>query len=197
MENLDTSVIVFSVVLLSLLFGWFSRMCGGAPPKLPLGLDQFIFSIPYLMFYDVIGIVQSVLSYAGGVLGKRTGHGNGMDLAHVDYEGKPEKVEFLIRWLHDRIPRYWYDFLLLALTSLLANIILGGFLIYTDPLVGAISLFLSTFCKPISYAIGWKIYPNFSGKGLKNLNEATQIGEFLTGFFQCAILCGTWLILKI
>jgi len=188
---------MFSIILIlkGLCGGWISRMCGGAPPKLPFGLDQFIFSLPYLIFFDVIGLWQSALSYAGAVLGKRTGHGNGMDLAHVDYEGKPEKVEVLIRWLHDHIPRYWYDFILLALTSLMANVILGGFLIFSNPLVGAGFLILSTLCKPIGYAIGWKIYPNFTGKGIKNLNEATQIGEFLTGFFQYLLIFSAHLLI--
>jgi len=31
----------------ALLYGWNSRMAGGGPPKLPLGLDQWIYAIPY------------------------------------------------------------------------------------------------------------------------------------------------------
>lgn len=183
------------LIIKSLVGGWVSRMCGGAPPKLPWGLDQFVFSLPYLIFFPVIGIWQSVLSYAGAVLGKRLGHGNGMDLSYSKTRGNPEKVEKVILWLHGKISEYWYDFLTLALTSLVANLILGGFLIFTNPLIGGWFLVLSTLCKPVAYSIGWKIYPNFTGKGIKNLNEATQIGEFLTGFFQYLLIFSAHLLI--
>jgi hypothetical protein len=48
-------------------------MCGGGKPKLPLGLDQFVYALPYVLFGS--GWLSPAIAYAGGVYGKRTGHG--------------------------------------------------------------------------------------------------------------------------
>lgn len=38
---------IFMVLLVALVGGWISRMCGGGKPKLPWGLDQWIYALPY------------------------------------------------------------------------------------------------------------------------------------------------------
>lgn len=196
-------MIWLSLILFSLLGGWLSRMCGGAPPKLPFGLDQWLYGLPYLL----IGVPAMLMvtawsksaskwnkwypatllaAYLSAVIGKRTGHGGGMDLGHSPEEpGKgreAEKIEYLILWLDGQLSKYWYDALLLALTGLLVTVPAGILVAFISPFWGAF-LAVSGITKPIAYMIGWAIYPNFTGKGLKWLNEATAIGEFLTGFF--------------
>lgn len=163
-------------------------MCGGAPPKLQFGLEQWIYSLPYLfILIPFVEPVIFILCYLTAVIGKRTGHGGGMDLGHSNEEAgngrTPEKVEFLILPLYNKIPRYWYDALLLALTGLIVTIPTGIVIADINPFWG-VFLALSGLTKPIAYMIGWVTYPNFTGKGLKWLNEATAIGEFLTGFFS-------------
>lgn len=74
-----------------------SRMAGGMKPKLPLGLDQWIYSIPYgvitwfaLTFVDWDAYLEYgliALAFFGAFLGKRTGHGNFMV-----YPFNPKKI---------------------------------------------------------------------------------------------------------
>lgn len=189
-----------SLLIFSLFGGWLSRMCGGAPPKLPLGAEQWLYGLPYLLIMALplafaARINHSklnrfypetiVMAYFLAVTGKRTGHGGGMDLGHSlsepDNGRTKEKVEYLIYWLHGRISRYWYDALLLSLTGLFVTIPAGLVIAFINPFWG-VFLALSGITKPIAYIIGWAIYPTGNGKGLKWLNEASAIGEFGTGF---------------
>jgi len=51
-----------------------------------------------------------------------------------------------------------------------------------NPLYGLV-IAIGGMCKFLAYGIGWGIYPNYTGKGIKNFNHSTEIGEFLTGVF--------------
>lgn len=172
----------------ALLGGWISRMCGGGPPKLPLGLDQWIYALPYGACGVAVmasGAVEAealflLLPYFGAFLGKRTGHGGGIDLGTSPRIREPEALEFIIKPLHGRIPEYWYDALLLAVTGLAVTILAGLVVALADPLAG-LAVALSGALKAPAYKIGRAIYPHGRGRGIPELNEATAIGEFLTG----------------
>lgn len=163
---------------------WLSRMCGGAPPKLPLGLDQWLYALGYLALWPIAG-PWALAAYAGGFIGKRLGHGRGMSLKEPMKQGAdPERVEALILWLQPYMPVYWYKALVLALTGaaevVLAVIVLGAYGAWPQAAVMAAAGFVG---KPLAYIIGWGIYPQGSGKGIPQLDEATRIGEFLYGAF--------------
>lgn len=181
------------LLIFALLGGWISRMCGGAPPKLPFGLDQWLYALPYgaLIAYALhLAFPHSATIIISGTLGlylltvmaKRTGHGGGMDLGHSTVARKDEALEFLIKRWRGRISEYAYDFLLLAITGLAVTLPSAIALIFISPACALLMIY-SGVCKSISYVIGWRIYPHGEGKGLPHLREATAIGEFVSGYF--------------
>lgn len=183
------------IAIIAMIGAGLSRWHGGGfiggSPKI---LKAFLWSLPFagIAVFAHWGSDWKTLAAIGlGVLAwsmvfKNTGHGAGMDLAHSDKEpGKgrdPEKLEYLILWLHGRMPQYWYDFLLLTIIGLFsvagAAIAVG----YVNPWAGAI-IALGGLGKPAGYAIGWAVYPEAQGRGWKEFDEATEIGEGLTGLF--------------
>lgn len=142
---------------------------------------------------DTVVLASAVaLCFILCVLGKTTGHGGGMDLAHSDKEPggnpsrSPEKLEHLILWLHGKIPQYWYDFLLLAIVGMAATS--GG--IFAAAFFGAVpAIVVATggAMKAVAYAVGWKWFNPKRGP-YDQIDEATEVGEFLTGFFAYAAL---------
>ncbi|PZQ44866.1 MAG: hypothetical protein DI551_09195 [Micavibrio aeruginosavorus] len=200
-----------AVLTFALLGGWLSRMCGGGPPKLPWGLDQWIYALPYMLISipataSMIIILYNadkaskgkyafvikppamiaVAPFVGAFLGKRTGHGGGMDLGtnakEPGHGREPEALEFFILSIHGKIPQYWYDALLLAITGFAVTLLTGVVICFVDVPAGLLIAF-SGLLKAPAYMIGRKIYPEGNGKGIPYLNEATAIGEYLTGFF--------------
>ena len=129
--------------------------------------------------------VFAALPVLGGLLSRW--HGGGMDLAHNSKEpgaGRtPEKLEYLILWLHGRIDQYRYDLLLLTIIGAFSTLAPALVIGWEYPLHGLAVLLGGAIGKPMGYAIGWKIYPNAHGEGIKHLDHATAIGEFLTGVF--------------
>ncbi len=205
---------VLLVIIFSLIGGWTSRMCGGAPPKLPWGLDQWIYAIPYFAICAPAGTafiaaifadrdfdrkprlkiyegLFLLLPYSLAFTGKRTGHGGGMDLGHNNKEPgagrEPERLEFLIAPLHGKIAQYWYDALLLAVTGLAVTLVAGLIVCFVNVTAGLL-IIVSGPLKALAYMIGWAVYPDGSGSGIPYLDEATAIGEFLTGVFNYAAL---------
>lgn len=190
-------------------------MCGGAPPRLPSSLDQFIYAaffatITFALLLPTSGTVfnpypwhiwaLSALAFLTAFLGKLTGHGRGISLYEPMKPGsKPEKVEFLIKWLEPLIPTVAYKSLILLLCEFLVWLGIGV----------AISpwLLLGAFIRPVAYHIGWGIWlyaekreyikrtQTEKGKSVKGIaflpaliGTHTAIGEFLTGFFSGIIL---------
>ncbi len=194
--------------------GWLSRMCGGAPPKLPWGLDQWLYAIPYFFICTPAAVSFMVaifadknfdkkpreklyeflfllLPYSAAFMGKRTGHGGGIDLGHNNKEPgagrEPERLEFIVEPLHGKISQYWYDALLLAVTGLAVTLVAGVIVCFVNVGAGLI-IIASGPMKALAYMIGWAIYPTGDGRGIPHLDEATAIGEFLTGVFNYAAL---------
>lgn len=196
-----------SIVSFALLGGWLSRMCGGGPPKLPWGLDQWIYALPYMVVsipavtaiatifsngkisikHEKHWFALAALPYAGAFLGKRTGHGGGIDAGTSTKERDDEALEFLIKPLHEKISEYWYDIILLSVTGVATTFITGIFVMCASVPAGLL-IIVSGLLKGPAYMIGWAIYPEGTGRGIPHLNEATAIGEFLTGFFGYAAL---------
>lgn len=176
-------MLLLFAIAYSLVGGWLSRMCGGGPPRLPYGIDTYIFCIPFALVGLLISPWAGIASYAFAVLGKRIGHGRGISLKEpMKPTSEPERVEVVSLWLIDKIPTYWYKCLVLLLTAFVQNIGLSVCLVFVN-LVFAVLFFLSSIFKPIAYMIGWRIYPKGHGPGIPRLSSATALGEFLTGFF--------------
>lgn len=164
-----------------------SRMCGGAPPALRWGLEQWIYAIPYLYF--------GLPAYVCAVLGKRTGHGRGMSLNEpMKPDSKPERVEAVILWLQPYMPVYWYKCLILALTG--AVEVMGAVVVCLifGQWLAALVMAVAGLSKPVAYMIGWAVYPAGHGRGIPQLNEATQIGEALYGAFIGLAVVLVWLL---
>lgn len=181
------------LTLFPLVFAHLSRMAGGAFPKLPLGLDQHLYALPYGLLGGFIGtslgipfgVALGFLSYTTAFLGKRTGHGHYFNLAYTPDYGKPEKMETILTPIFgpDTHTNYWRDFTGLALTGILVVLGLCVTLVLTGFYLAAIVMFTSGFLKAVAYAIGWKLVPLHKQKPGKYLGEATAVGEFLTGLF--------------
>lgn len=119
----------------------------------------------------ILKISLCVLCFGLCAAGKSTGHGNGMDLG-TRPRGEDERLEFLIKWLHGKIPEYWYDVLLLSVTGVAAIFGAAIAFAFINPVFSGMIL-LGGALKGPAYIIGYKLSAKWK----------TQIGEFLTGFF--------------
>lgn len=114
-----------------------------------------------------------------------TGHGGWMDLASYTKERKDERLEFLIKWAKPKMSEYWYDVLGLTVNGALITVPVG--ILTLNPIVALIGAL-----KAPAYMIGWKLFPSGATKpGI--LDEATEVGEALTGFFMWVSLGVIWL----
>lgn len=198
----ETMGIITLATIFGVCGGYISRMCGGAPPKLPLGLDAWLYALPILFVSLYIGapMYAALIAYLLGVLGKRLGHGQYMDLGNVSKIIKPEKIDFIVRKLFGRdinetqaVPgNYKRDWVGLGFTGLVPVIGLSLCVaVYGGSIIGALLLALSGFMKAGAYSLGWFLLPPGSvvpEKLHKEINEATEIGEFFTGFLFYATI---------
>lgn len=125
-------------------------------------------------------VIAGPVSFAGGFL-KGVGHGAGMDLGtnlkEPDKGRTLEKVEYIIYpWLYNRVNRYSYDAVLMALAGLVAVIIPSLVIGWVNPVSGLL-VAVGGLCKGFAYMIGWKLFP------LPSDSRNTETGEFLTGLF--------------
>ena len=170
-------------LILAIIGGFISRMCGGGKPHLPLGLEQFLYALPYgvvLYQYPVL----AVISYGLAVVGKRMGHGQ---YIHLGFTGRQifandEQVDGVIRFFFgvDRGGNYWRCVAGLALTGLIVTVPCGLAYAFTVSFPVGLLIAVSGATKALSYMIGWAarvrlIYP-------------TVVGEILTGVFGWGIL---------
>lgn len=191
---------LFLALIFCLLGGWFSRMCGGAWPRLPWGLDQWIYALPYaLMIFHVSGSWWLLpLCGVAVMIGKRVGHGSGIDLGRSQKIEAPRNLlESLISNNFDEATPYQRDVIFLAATGQ-AVTFLPALVVSFVSLPAALALAVSGALKGPAYMIGWATYPQGSGRGISGLNEATAIGEFLTGLFGysgivvACVIMGLW-----
>ena len=193
-----------AVVAAGILGAFLSRWHGGGfisgSPKI---LKAFLWSLPFAAAsgaafhmdghsWVVTGVV-AILVLAGCMVFKNTGHGGGMDLAHNSKEpGKgrePEKLEYLILWLHGKMPQYWYDALLLAIIGAASTLLPAIAIGIVNPLAGLVVLAGGLFGKPLGYMIGWALSDaGIVQKFPDDLDEGTAVGEALTGLFAYTAL---------
>lgn len=148
-----------------------SRWHGGGFFRFSKVVKSVTWAIPFAVLVGVYNPWLIPAALALCALGKSTGHGNWFDMTTAP-QGKPERLEFLIRSLYGKIPEYWYDTLGLLLVGITA--VSGGLLIaFYDPL-GAILVLLAGCMKPIGYMIGWLFWTS---------PRSTEFGEYFTGFF--------------
>lgn len=197
--------------LLALCFGWVSRMNGGAPPKLPLGLDAWVFAIPFgILGAITCGLYGFLGAYFTAFLGKRLGHGQYMVLPYSFKLISAEKIDFIVKQFFGDDPRvttrnkdnlkqnidlYGTSKLkkrnlcglaatnfVVALGSTVCLLLAGHFVLGLAVLLG------NTVGKPLGYFCGFYCNPyhsNTVGGDFfeSNLGHPTALGEFLTGFF--------------
>jgi len=198
-------MIVAGLSLFSFIGGYISRMTGGGGIDLPLGLEQWVYTIPMVLLGGYVAFPElSSLSYYYSVpivgafwfismLGKRLGHGQYMDLGH--FTGKvstPEKIEFIVKRFFGKDPSlngnpkggsFWRDFFGLSIVGLgpvLPLVIL--LLSYGLTLEGSL-VALGGLLKAVAYIIGWE-KPFFKKQRWLGLYESTAEGEFLTGILS-------------
>lgn len=182
--------IFFFILVFGIIGGIISRMCGSERVKLPFGLAQWIYALPYGLVCLPAGIL-ALAGYGAAFAGKRTGHGRGISLGHmIKVTAKPEKLEFLVRWLKNNVPVYWYKVLILAVTGMAVTLLPGILLALYQNVFWGVFLALSGVTKAPAYMIGWAIFPQGEDDFfVSEMNEATEIGEFLTGFFgYCTLM---------
>lgn len=177
-------------------------MCGGGWPKLPFGLDQWVFALPFgLVIPLLLGfslsntsvLVLSLVSYLGAVLFKRKGHGQWMDVGNMPYnpDGR-EDLDYLVALFFgpDKGFEESRDLFGLAVSGLSIHLGLVGALLYSSFFVGAAIVALGGITKTVAYWIGWSLFepynPHTNPEKTKfyGLNHPTVFGEFFTGVFS-------------
>lgn len=136
----------------------------------PRPFNQMVFALPFA--YEAFihtDILVALVVLALTTLGVLTGHGRGMSL-NEPLTGKPETLEFLIRFLENKIPVYWYKVILLSITGLAITLPSG--IVTLNPILA-----LSGILKGPAYMLG-----HFGSK------RGTESGELLTGAALWGIL---------
>lgn len=189
------------ILISGLIGGLISRWHGGGfNLKSSKTLKNIVWAAPFALC-SVFPLLQYTNIFVAGLIeamtlllclsGKATGHGGGMDLGHSTkepYAGrKPEKLEYLILWLHGKISQYHYDAILLAIIGFAA--VSGGVLVfgYLNIWAGFI-IAVGGLLKSFSYMIGWALSDDDLEVMPNDLREPTAVGEFLTGFFAYSSL---------
>jgi hypothetical protein len=180
---------VLAAIVFSLLGGALSRWHGGGfvggSPKM---LKNFLWALPLAIgsYIATHGWLLAALALGLCMIGKATGHGGGIDLAHNPKEPgagrSPEKLEYLILWLHGRMPQYWYDALLLAISGIAA--VSGAVVAIAHVSIpAALIVAIGGALKGLAYMIGWEFEKLLVTVEQDDFNEPTELGEFLAGFF--------------
>lgn len=168
--------ILFSVACVVIAFAMgaiTSRMCGGGKPDVPWGLDQFIYALPYAAFGD--GWLK-LLSYAGGVIGKRSGHGQYHGVFGKRTNPKDDEwFDFIVKIFFGEDmtgPNRWKRNLFgLFLSGVFPVLIASVLTTLSGHYIAALVIFMGGALKPVAYLITAKT------------KYFTNGGEYLTGAF--------------
>ena len=173
-------------IIMALLGGWISRMCGGGWPKLKWGLDQWLYALPYGLVFLPFAPLASALAFVGAFLGKRTGHGQYHGRAgKVVAKDEQERLDFIVRFFFgEDTGQYWRKQFGLAVTGVAVTLAPGIlYAVEVDALTGAF-LAVSGASKTLAYMIGYYVHDVVGYKKF----VPTAIGEFLTGVMGWGLL---------
>jgi hypothetical protein len=171
------------IAILFILYGGFiSRFHGGAfKGGVNKTLKNFLWALPHAVAIFLINPWLAPLGFINML--KATGHGRflGSD-EPMRQDMKPEKAEYAILWLEDKISTRVYKHIGMALTGFLA--LLGSVIafMFIDPLA-ALIIAIGALLKGVAYEIGTFILPKQTKSGIKHFMYKTEIGEFITGIF--------------
>lgn len=157
----------------------------GSHYKVPKQLKNLGWALPFAIvtWFVTYNWITSTTVLVTCMIGKTLGHGAGIDLGTSTKPRAIEKAEYLIVWLRGKIPEYWYDVLFMSISGLLAVAGCALAIGCTNSFAGFL-IAMGGAAKGAAYMFGWSIYPKGTGKGIhEELDEATEIGEFLTGTF--------------
>ena len=168
--------------LLSPIGGILYRARGGWP-DIPRPIEQCLFCLPVLLFVIYVPWYTAICAYALSVVATLKGHGKHMDLGSYDKPADDEWYEFLIKWLENKIPVYWYDVIGISLSGLFITLPL--ILVTTNAFV-----ILAGSLKGLAYMIGWSCKLPSVELGKFTISAPTEWGEFLTGLFIWAVILG-------
>lgn len=199
------------IAVFALMGGWVSRMCGGGRPfgwfkygsrlwelRLPWGLDQWVYALPYGIIFVITGQLSwivlpvSLLALCAAAWGKRLGHGQYIHLGYLYRQptSQDESLDPIIRFFFgpDRGGNYWRCVAGLALTGVAVTILPGVLLILRGSPLAGLLLAFSGATKPLPYMLGWWLVN-------KRINvRPTFIGEVGTGITGWGLLACCYLI---
>lgn len=168
----------------------------GSHYKAPKQLKNLAWALPFAVVTWLVthNWVTFAIVLVTCMIGKTLGHGAGIDLGTSTKSRGTEKAEYLIVWLRGKISEYWYDVLFMCLVGLLAvagcAVVIGTVNLQAGALIA-----IGGAAKGVAYMFGWTVYSRGSGKGIhKELDEATEIGEFLTGLLAGLALISAYII---
>lgn len=176
-----------------ILGGFLSRWHGGGFFGGSKVLKNIIWALPACGIIAYFNPWLSVLGLTNAL--KATGHGRGLGLDEPMREDmKPEKVEYIIRWLEPSLTTHAYKHAIMALTGLMA--VSGSVVafLFINPL-SAVVIALFGLLKGVAYEIGLIMVKKYNIKLGKDFREPTQWGEFITGIFAYGGLCVAILII--
>jgi len=195
----------YLIVVLACIGAWVSRMCGGGWPKLPWGLDQFIYAIPHgvlgaVLAYVVLNehpnasdalwltictyLVFTLIPYANTFAYKRAGHGQWFDMGTTLKKLlSTERLDFIVdlimgpdsNTLREGPGSYRRDFVGMSISGLFIDIANVIFLLVAGHFMLAALIAVGGMFKGAAYGIGLWL------KKLTGIDH-NVFGEILTGF---------------
>lgn len=168
------------MILIIPYMAWLSRASGGGWPKLPWGLDQWLYALPILLFWPLVGywVIPAYITLA---ITKRMGTRQYLDGG--TWTGpirKPNNIDFLISWAAEFVNRHTYDFKGNTVMGLI-QVLIPSIILMSHGLEGY-ALLVGGAMRGFAYGIGWGI----------DTKDGSRIGEILSGAF---VGFGLWLCL--
>jgi len=169
-------------IIMAIIGGFISRDCGKDKPLFRYGLSQFVYALPYGLVPLLAGLpISAGISYAGAVLGKRTGHGQYVSSGKNKHPvSQQDRIDPFVRFFFgvEGKDNYWRNKFGLAVTGLICTLPLGILWAFQIDALAGLAIGLSGASKALAYAIGWAGYDHVN----KRIHP-TLVGEVLTGVF--------------
>jgi hypothetical protein len=177
---------IIITVLLPIYGAFMSRFHGGGfKGGVNKSLKNMLWALPFGVIVWLCGGAWwlCAITVALCAIGKAVAHGRGLGSDEpMRDDMKPEKVEYAILWLQDKVSTRTYKHLIMSLTGFAAVSGAVVAFMFINPMASLI-IALGGLLKGVAYEIGTFILPNQTKSGIKNLMYKTEIGEFITGLF--------------